>query len=132
MSQGMFDPESVTWRLHADPSMLIGGMRALLVQALRPLAMAGVEQHSDYRADPWGRLRNTVEYVMTTTYGTEAEGRQAGLVVQAVHQRGGGPAPPAGKTYSAEGPELLVWVHGGGVHSFLVASRRYGAGRCTE
>jgi uncharacterized protein (DUF2236 family) len=132
MSDGMFDPESVTWRLHADPSMLIGGMRALLVQALHPLAMAGVEQHSDYRADPWGRLQRTVEYVMTTTYGTTEEALRAGLVVQAIHKRVRGTDPVTGKTYSAEDPELLVWVHAVEVHSFLVAYRRYGAGRCTD
>jgi uncharacterized protein (DUF2236 family) len=132
MSGGMFDPESVTWRVHADPSMLIGGMRALLVQALHPLAMAGVEQHSDYRADPWGRLQRTVEYVMTTTYGTEAEARQAGRVVQAIHKRVRGTDPVTGKTYSAEDPDLLVWVHAVEVHSFLMAYRRYGSGPCTD
>jgi uncharacterized protein (DUF2236 family) len=132
MSDGMFDPESVTWRLHSDPSMLIGGMRALLVQSLHPLAMAGVEQHSDYRADPWGRLRNTVEYVMTTTYGTVEEAEKAGRIVQAIHKRVTGTDPVTGKTYSAEDPELLVWVHAVEVHSFLIAYRRYGAGPCSD
>jgi uncharacterized protein (DUF2236 family) len=132
MSEGTFTPESVTWRVHADPSMLIGGMRALLVQALHPLAMAGVEQHSDYRADPWGRLQRTVEYVLTTTYGTEEEARQAGLVVQAVHKRVRGTDPVTNKTYSAEDPDLLVWVHAVEVHSFLMAYRRYGSGPCTD
>jgi uncharacterized protein (DUF2236 family) len=132
MSEGMVSPESMTWRVHADPSMLIGGMRALLVQALHPLAMAGVEQHSDYRADPWGRLRNTVEYVMTTTYGTEEEARQAGRIVQAIHKRVRGTDPVTGKTYSAEDPELLVWVHAVEVHSFLIAYRRYGTGPCSD
>ena len=65
---GLFGPDSVTWRIHADPSMLIGGIRALLVQALHPLAMAGVAQHSDYQGDPWGRLQRTVDYVVTTTF----------------------------------------------------------------
>src|SRR5437016_8658089 len=106
MSQGMFEPANVTWKVHADPAMLIGGMRALLVQALHPLAMAGVEQDSDYRADPWGRLERTVEYVMTTTYGTEEEARRAGLVVQAIHKRVRGTDPVTGKTYSAEDPDL--------------------------
>jgi uncharacterized protein (DUF2236 family) len=132
MGTGMFAPDTVTWRLHGDPSMLIGGMRALLVQALHPLAMAGVEQHSDYRADPWGRLRNTVEYVMTTTYGTAEEAHQAGRVVQAIHKRVKGTDPVTGKTYSAEDPELLVWVHAVEVHSFLTAYRRYGSGPCTD
>src|SRR5947209_4151777 len=131
-AEGMFDPESVTWRVHADPAMLIGGMRALLVQALHPLAMAGVEQHSDYRADPWGRLQRTVEYVMTTTYGTVEEAETAGRVVQAIHKRVNGTDPVTGKTYSAEDPELLVWVHAVEVHSFLSAYRRYGGARCTD
>jgi uncharacterized protein (DUF2236 family) len=132
MSDGMFAPDSVTWRVHADPSMLIGGMRALLVQALHPLTMAGVEQHSNYRADPWGRLQRTVEYVMTTTYGTETEARQAGQIVQAIHKRVRGTDPVTGKTYSAEDPDLLVWVHAVEVHSFLIAYRRYGSGPCPD
>jgi uncharacterized protein (DUF2236 family) len=128
----MFAPDSVTWRVHADPAMLIGGMRALLVQALHPLAMAGVEQHSDYRADPWGRLQRTVEYVLTTTYGTEEEARTAGRIVQAIHKRVNGTDPVTGKTYSAEDPKLLVWVHAVEVHSFLAAYRRYGSGPCSD
>src|SRR5205085_5650060 len=99
---GLFAPDSVTWRVHADPSMLIGGMRALLIQALHPLAMAGVEQHSDYRANPWSRLQRTVEYVLTTTYGTVDEAVAAGQVVQAVHKRVRGTDPVTNKTYSAE------------------------------
>src|SRR5437588_11467794 len=86
MSQGMFDPDSMTWRVHADPAMLIGGMRALLIQALHPLAMAGVQQHSDYKADPWGRLQRTADYVLTTTYGSRREAEAAGALVQAVHR----------------------------------------------
>ena len=65
--QGLFGPDSVAWRLHADPVMLIGGMRALLVQALEPRAMAGVDQHSKFREDPWGRLQRTTNFVMATT-----------------------------------------------------------------
>src|SRR4051794_41750528 len=83
---GLFGPDSVTWRVHAAPSMLVGGLRALLVQALQPLAMAGVDQHSDYHDDPWGRLRRTTEYVLTTTYGDTATAEHAGAVVRAVHR----------------------------------------------
>ncbi|MCU1451561.1 MAG: hypothetical protein JWP02_3731 [Acidimicrobiales bacterium] len=129
---GAFAPDTVTWRVHADPAMLIGGIRALLVQSLHPLAMAGVEQHSDYRADPWGRLQRTVEYVMTTTYGTVSEAERAGRIVQAIHKRVRGTDPVTGKTYSAEDPDLLVWVHAVEVHSFLTAYRRYGNGPCTD
>lgn len=123
---GLFGPRSVTWRIHADPSMLVGGMRALLIQALHPLAMAGVEHHSDYRADPWGRLRRTTEYVLTVTFGTSAEADAIGAVVRRVHETVRGVDSVTGKAYDARDPELLAWVHNVLVHSFLTAYRRYG------
>src|SRR5918994_1672742 len=67
---GLFGPGSVTWRVHADPSMLIGGLSALLLQTLHPLAMAGIEEHSNYRDDPLGRLGRTGSFVTGTTYGS--------------------------------------------------------------
>src|SRR2546426_9368031 len=61
---GLFGPDSVTWRVHADaPGMLMGGFASLMLQSLHPLAMAGVDQHSDFRVDPVGRLNKTVAYV---------------------------------------------------------------------
>lgn len=123
---GLFGAESVTWKLHADPVMLIGGLRALLVQALHPLAMAGVDQHSDYRDDPFARLRQTAQYVVTTTFGTTAEAETAGARVRAVHKRVHAVDPVTGRGYSATDPELLLWVHNVEVHSFLTAYRRFG------
>src|SRR5256885_8630678 len=108
---GLFGPDSVTWRVHAAPSMLIGGLRALLVQALHPLAMAGVHQHSDYRDNPWGRLRRTSEYVLITTYGDTETAARAGAVVRAVHRRISGVDPVTGRAYRADDPELLAWIH---------------------
>jgi uncharacterized protein (DUF2236 family) len=131
MMDGLFSPDDVTWRIHAGPSMLIGGMRALLIQALHPLAMAGVQQHSDYKADPWGRLQRTADYVLTTTYGSRREADAAGAVVQAVHQHVHGVDPVTNQPYRADDPELLLWVHAVEVHSFLAAYRRYG-GRLTD
>ena len=124
---GLFGPDSVTWRVHADPSMLVGGLRSLLIQALHPLAMAGVDQHSDYRVDPWGRLQRTTEYVMTTTFDDTASAERAGAVVRAIHRRVRGTDPVTGRPYRASDPELLAWVHNVEVHSFLTAFRRYGA-----
>src|SRR5215207_7800240 len=70
---GLFGPGSVTWRVHADPSMLVGGLSALMLQTVHPLAIAGVEEHSNYREDPLGRLSRTGSFVTGTTYGsTEA------------------------------------------------------------
>jgi uncharacterized protein (DUF2236 family) len=123
---GLFGPDSVTWRVHADASMFIGGLRALLLQTMHPLAMAGVAEHSDYRHDPIGRLWRTSVYVGTTTYGTSDEARAAVETVKRVHSRVNGVAAD-GRPYSANDPHLLTWVHHAEVDSFLAAHQRYGA-----
>src|ERR671932_2524220 len=82
---GLFGPDTVTWRLHADPVVGLGGLRALLLQALHPLAMIGVTQHSDFRRDPWGRLMRTAGYIGVTTYGTTDEAREAAARVRRIH-----------------------------------------------
>jgi len=123
---GLFGPGSVTWRIHGDPAMVFGGLRALLLQALHPLAMAGVDQHSNFAADPWGRLTRTAEYVGTVTYGTTDEARRAGRIVQAVHRRLGGVEPESGLAYRVADPHLVLWVHCAEVDSFLHAYRRCG------
>jgi len=125
---GLFGPESVTWKVHGHRATLIGGMRALLVQALHPLAMAGVAEHSDYQTDPWGRLRRTSEFVMVATFGTTAEAEAFGARVQAVHRHVHGIDPVTGRPYRASDPELLAWVHNVLAHSLLLAKRRYGGG----
>ncbi len=123
---GLFGPDSVTWRVHADASMFIGGLRALLFQMMHPLAMAGVAEHSDYRHDPIGRLWRTSLYVGTTTYGTTEEAEAAVAMVKRVHRRVQGVAPD-GRRYSANDPHLLTWVHHAEVDSFLAAYQRYGS-----
>jgi len=128
---GYFGPDSVAWRLHADPTMLAGGMRALLVQALEPRAMAGVDQHSRYRADPWGRLQRTTEFVFLTTYGDRATADAACDKVRRVHERIRGVDPTTGRAYSASDPDLLLWIHAVEVHSFVAAYRAY-AGRLDD
>ncbi len=127
---GLFGPDSVTWRVHADISMLVGGLRALLLQTTHPLAMAGVADHSDYRHDPLGRLHRTGAFVGVTTYGSTAAAEAQIAAVRAVHERVVGTAPD-GRPYSANDPELLTWVHVTEVDSFLRAYRRYGADRLT-
>src|SRR5512140_229706 len=68
--RGLYGPDSLTWRVHADlPSMMVGGIAALMLQALHPLAMAGVDEHSDFRVDPLGRLRRTAAFVAAVTFG---------------------------------------------------------------
>lgn len=128
---GLFGPDSVAWRLHADPVMLAGGLRALLVQALEPRAMAGVDQHSRYRVDPWGRLERTTAFVLQTTYGDRRAAEQACAQVRRVHDRIRGVDPTTGRVYSASDPDLLLWIHAVEVHSFVAAYRAY-AGRLDD
>jgi uncharacterized protein (DUF2236 family) len=124
---GLFGPDSVTWRVHSNLSMLVGGIRALIVQTLDPLAMAGVADHSLYRSDPLGRLRRTAAFIASTTFGTTAEAEAAVARVRAIHDTVQGVAPD-GRPYAANDPDLLAWVHHVEVQSFLVAYQRVGPG----
>jgi len=113
-------------RVHADASMFVGGLRALLLQSLHPLAMAGVAQHSDYRGDPWGRLQRTSTFLAVTTFGTATDAQRAVDKVRGIHRRVRGQAPD-GRGYQADDPHLLEWVHIAEVDSFLQAYQLYGA-----
>lgn len=125
---GLFGPGSAAWQVHGDVAMFVGGLRALLLQTLHPLAMAGVAEHSDYRRDPWGRLRRTAEYVGATTYGSTDTATAAISRVRRIHEHVRGVAPD-GRPYAATDPHLIAWVHVTEVDSFLRAYQRYGSGR---
>jgi uncharacterized protein (DUF2236 family) len=112
--------------VHADASMFAGGLRALLLQSLHPLAMAGVAEHSDYRGDPWGRLQRTSTFLAVTTFGTADDAERAVARVRGIHRRVHGVAPD-GRSYRADDPHLLEWMHIAEVDSFLLAYQRYGA-----
>jgi uncharacterized protein (DUF2236 family) len=124
---GFFGPGSVTWRLNGDLSAPVAGLRSLLVQALHPLAMAGVDQHSDWRADPVGRLASTAAYLVTITYGDRASAQRAAQRVRKIHERVRGTDPVTGRPYAAGDPDLLIWVHAGLVDSVLAAADLFGA-----
>ncbi|MGW2477034.1 oxygenase MpaB family protein [Streptomyces sp. NPDC001665] len=113
-------------RVHGDASMFIGGLRALLLQSLHPLAMAAVEAHSGYRGDPWGRLQRTSTFLAVTTYGTSEHAQQAVERVRSVHSRVRG-STASGDPYEASDPHLLGWVHAAEADSFLDAHQRFGA-----
>ncbi|MFI5046886.1 MAG: oxygenase MpaB family protein [Acidimicrobiia bacterium] len=115
----------MAWRLHAHPVMLVGGLRALLVQGLEPRAMAAVDQHSKFREDPWGRLARTTGFVVDTTYGDTATAEAAAARVRAVHTRIHGVDPVTGQRYRADDPDLLLWIHAVEVDSFLLAYRTF-------
>lgn len=129
--RGLFGPGSVTWKVNGHPVALIGGLRALILQSLHPLAMAGVAQHSDYQRRPLERLRRTSLYVLATTFGDTATARAAAERVRRVHRRVRGTDPVTGQPYSADDPDTQLWVHCVEVHSFLAAYRAYG-GRLTD
>ncbi|HEY9350682.1 MAG TPA: oxygenase MpaB family protein [Acidothermales bacterium] len=124
---GLFGPDSVAWRVHADPAMVLGGLRALLLQTCHPVVMAGFAANSDYRHDFWGRLGRTGSFVDVVTYGTRVEAEQTGKRIRAVHAR---LAPlldsESGRAWRIDDPELLRWVHCAEVDSFLSTYRRCG------
>ncbi|MEV4707526.1 oxygenase MpaB family protein [Actinoplanes sp. NPDC049316] len=123
---GLFGPGSVTWRVHEEPILLVGGLRSLYLQALHPRAVAGVAQNSGYRADPWGRLERTSAYVGTVVYGATAEVERAASRIRRLHSRMTATDPRTGETFRIDEPELLRWVHVAEVESFLTTARRAG------
>ena len=135
----LLDAEGARWfaedrpvrLVHADSSMFIGGLRALLLQTLHPLAMAGVAQHSDYRNDPWGRLQRTADFLAVTTFGPAAEADRVIERIRHVHSFVKGQASD-GRHYSANDPHLLRWVHVAEVDSFLTAHQMFGEKPLTD
>lgn len=122
---GLFGPDSITWKIHADfPAMMAGGLAALMLQALHPLALAGVWDHSDFRHDTLGRLRNTIAFVARTTYAPRVPAEAAIERVRRIHSVVKGHAAD-GRAYSAEDPHLLVWVHCAEAWCFLHAYAMY-------
>ena len=112
---GFFAPDSVTWKIHSDPSMLVGGIRALLEQALHPGAMSGVAAHSNFREDAWGRLQRTGDYVGTLTFSTKEDAEKLAARVRMIHSK-----------LKLDDPHLLLWVHMAMVDAFLDTAIRSG------
>jgi uncharacterized protein (DUF2236 family) len=127
---GLLGPDSVSWRVIGDAAAFVGGIRALVVQTAHPEVVAGVEEHSRYRDDPFGRLNRTSVYVTETTYGAMAEVEAAVAAVRTAHR------PVRGRSerdrpYSAGQPEMAAWVHNVLTDSFLAAYQTYGPDRLT-
>ena len=123
---GLFGPASVTWRMHADfCGMLAGGLCALYLQTLHPRALAGVWDHSNFRGDLVGRLRRTTAFVGATTYAPTVAANDMIERVRTIHGHVRG-VDEAGEAYAADDPDLLTWVHGSEMASFLAGFRAYG------
>ncbi|HEY6277441.1 MAG TPA: oxygenase MpaB family protein [Streptosporangiaceae bacterium] len=123
---GFFGPGSVSWRVATDLSSTVAGLRALLLQALHPLAMAGVDQHSGWRRDPVGRLAATSAYLATVNFGDRAAAERAAARVRRVHEHVRGTDPVTGQPYAASDPALLLWVHATFVESLVAACELFG------
>jgi len=112
---GLFGPDSISWRVHADVIAGVGGVRAILMQGLLPDAVDAIVAHSNYREDPWGRLFRTAEYIGVITYGTTSEAERAGAVVRGIHRR-----------LQLDDPAWLMWVHASFTDSLLSTALRAG------
>ncbi|SNX28067.1 Uncharacterized conserved protein, DUF2236 family [Polynucleobacter meluiroseus] len=123
--RGLFGPESIAWRVHADfISMMIGGISSLVLQALHPQALAGVWDHSSFREDLKGRLGRTAFFIAATTYGSVEMANTIINKVNAIHQHIHG-VDEFGKPYQATDPHLLAWVHLTETLSFMRAYQAY-------
>ena len=124
---GFFGPDSVTWRIHTDPSYAVGGLRALMLQALHPVAMDGVARNSTgFKDEWWMRMSRTGEYMATVTFGTRTEARRLAARVRGLHRQLSGVEETTGRAYRVDDPDLLLWVHNGAVDSLLSTARRAG------
>jgi len=123
---GFFGPGSVTWRVSTDLGRPVAGLRALMLQALHPLAMAGVDQHSNWRQDPVGRLAATSGYLATITFGDRAAAERAAARVRRIHEHITGTDAITGRRYEASDPALLLWVHATLVDSGIAAAGAFG------
>lgn len=122
---GLFGPDSVAWRVNGDfTSMMVGGIAALLLQALHPLALAGVWDHSNFREDLIGRLRRTGQFVAGTTFAPREQAEWLIARVREIHLKVVGQAPD-GRPYAASDPALLTWVHVCEASCFLASHYRY-------
>lgn len=122
---GLFEPDGVVWRVHGDLSTLAGGVAALLGQAAHPLALAGVQGHSDYTQDPWKRLAGTARWLVVTTFGSEKLAERESARVRGMHRKVQGHAPD-GRAYAAGDPDLLRWVHLAFTDAFLAGQLAVG------
>jgi uncharacterized protein (DUF2236 family) len=127
VDDGLFGPGSLVWRVHRDRSFLLAGVRSLMMQALHPLPMAGVAQHSTWQSDPFGRLAATGGYVLAVTYGDTKAADRAAARVRAIHTHVNGADTVTGLPYSASDPGLLLWIHAALVESIVAVITGYGS-----
>lgn len=127
---GFYRPDEAPWVVHADMATLVGGIRALLMQALHPGSLAGVREHSRYKDDPLGRLAGTIQWLTVTTFASRESILREAARVRGMHAKVRGTYRDARgheREYRASDPELLLWVHIAFMESFLRCHQHYGA-----
>ncbi|NUU06706.1 oxygenase MpaB family protein [Leifsonia sp. C5G2] len=127
--EGFFGPGSAAWAVHGGMPTLVAGVRALLLQALHPGALAGVRDFSRYREDPLGRLAGTIQWIHTVTFGSRGQAIAGSEMVKSLHRRVTGTfvdGHGVERPYSANDPELARWVHLAFTDAFLTAHERWG------
>jgi uncharacterized protein (DUF2236 family) len=117
---GYFGPDSVSWQVHREVTVLFGGARAVLMQAAHPLVIAGARETGFYERNPWKRLQRTLILTYAITFGSKAEAHSAADRINEVHARINGIDRVTGKPYDALDPQLLLWVHACLVDSALL------------
>jgi uncharacterized protein (DUF2236 family) len=120
---GLFGPGSASWQVLREASVMVGGVRALLMHSAHPLVVAGARQTNMYTRDPWRRLERTLRQTFTVVFGTRAEALAASKRIDDIHGAIKGTDPVTGLPYDARDPELLLWVHACLVQSFLLFER---------
>jgi len=122
---GLFGPGSASWRIDREALLLAGGTCALLMQLAHPAVAAGVAQHSDFRGDPFGRLRRTMTASYAVVFGATPGAERAIRRINAIHAAVSGHVPETGEPYRALDPDLLLWVHATLVDTALQVYDRY-------
>lgn len=123
---GLFGPHSVSWRICREPAYAISAIAGLLMGALHPVAMAAIDQHSDYRRDAWRRAHRTTGYVFTITFGGTEAALRAAERVRSIHSRLSGTDPLTGRSYRADDPDLLLWIHCVNTEMALAGQQAFG------
>ena len=121
--EGYFGPDSVSWQVHREVTVLFGGARAMLLHAAHPLVIAGANQTAMYERNPWKRLQRTLVLQYAITFGTKREAQTAATRINEIHERIRGVDAVTGRPYDALDPELLLWVHACLVQSALLFER---------
>lgn len=122
---GLFGPDSMAWRVHANPiALAIGGVAAVILELAEPRVRSGVWDHSTFKTNPLGRMQRTGEATLITTYGPTKAAEARVAMVTRMHERVGGKTPE-GQAYTALEPELMTWVHVTAGWGFMNAYHRY-------